>query len=315
MYKWILVVENPNTNLQGFSTSNYMPLQDGCTNIANLLNCKVKSYENVSINDADIFYLSQYNPNYFTKQIKFAEKLKNNNKKIILHFSADQRFTFNHSLYSKDGSLYTELCSFADIIMSEGSLKYQTYGRYQKKVIPLAEPMSDNFTLDKVKPKWDFFICCTQGHLESGFSIELAIYLKQELPHLKIACAVDPVTIQYISIKYPSIDFLNTENYKDFIPILQSSKVLITIDRRVTGGRTVCWGVYAKIPVISSETFLFSELYPDLCFNYIDFDDLVKKCKLAIDSPQPLVDKAISLSIRHRFSNWYKTLLEKLNYG
>jgi len=74
---------------------------------------------NESINmNSDIYVIVSFWINNLDKEIALAKKLKSLNKKVVICYSADLRFLIGNCFISPEGTLYTELCKYADVILS-----------------------------------------------------------------------------------------------------------------------------------------------------------------------------------------------------
>jgi len=244
--------------------------------------------------DADIYVLASFDIGNLDKEIIFAQKIKELGKKLIVCYSADLRFLLGNCFISSTGNLYTELCKYADVILSGVGEDIQIYGRYSNKVMSYGLAMERlNFSEKPYEQREiDILISGSAGIECFAFELEVLLMIKEEYPNLNIVHSSQEPHREYMK-KFKDMGITFVHEY--LISNLLNSKLYLNLEIRPRGGRALLDAWMCRTPFISCDSTFYSQLFPDLSYGmkfnmnkivdkYISsrdykYNDLIKKAE------------------------------------
>lgn len=267
---------------------------------------------------SDIYVLVQFDIGNFEKEVEFAKKIKSMGKKFILCYSADLRFLLGNQFISQTGLLYTELCKYADVILSGTGKDINIYGRYGNKVLSWGLPMERlNFSTKQYQEKeYDILISGMQGGECFAYELEFMCMLKDRYPDIKIIHSSQEWHREYMGKMkqlYPFIDFV----HEPLIKNLTNSKVYINLEIRPRGGRALLDAWMCRTPFISCESTFYSQIFPkysySMKFNFDSILDIYSTLKYDLETIPEIVNKTAEENAEPLyFDNMIPILMGKL---
>ena len=215
--------------------------------------------------DADIYVIVSFDIGNLEKEIEFAKQVKANGKKLIVCYSADLRFLIGNCLISPRGTLYTELCKYADVILSGTGRGINIYGRYADRVLEWALPLEKRNFSDRPFENRDIdvLISGSAGCECLSFELEFMFMLKEKYPDLKIVHSSQQGNKVYVDLfKDKGITFVHELLIKNLV----NAKAYVNLEIRPRGARVGVDAFYCRTPMMLCESTLFSELLPEFSY-------------------------------------------------
>jgi hypothetical protein len=285
-------------------------------NMSRLLQCKAYHINHVEQGlvplDADVYFIGDCHIGYIDKEIAFAKKLKELGKKVVISYSADLRFLIGNCLITAEGTLYTELAEYADVILSGFSADLRAFGRYQDKVFPWGVTFERyNFSEKPFEHRTiDLVLSGSIGEECLGMNLELMLLIRQRHPEKRI--------VYFTHEPYRK----QLERWSDKIEVwyeralwdgLKDAKHYISPEYRPRAGRAIVDAWMYRVPFITSKFAYHSNLFPEFAFAQMDLDyiaDLYDKM-LATDY-NTLIAQAEARAEYDYFDNAYPRLMKRL---
>jgi hypothetical protein len=261
--------------------------------------------------DADIHLITSCNYTKYLPEIAFAKKMKAKGKKVIASLASDGRWLNGSNLMGPDGTNYTGLLAEVDGILSEVHPSWKVYGRYQSKVIPLAQPLESQMIKDNPTRDIDVLTAGSNGTGGLAYATEVIYMLLEKNPNLNCVQIVHPHYLDILRKNHPRLRF-ETASFGPFFDYLGRAKVIVNMELKARGGRIPMEGFYTSTPVICSSGAFFSQLYPDLSFNKIDLEYIVELVEYAIQKRVEITNRAKELAKPYFISEWKKTIYKTL---
>ena len=259
----------------------------------------------------DIFVLVNFNMEDFEKEIDFLKKVKQAGKKSVLCFSADYRFTLGNCLANSKGTIYTDLCEHADVILSGMPEEFGLFGRYQEKVLPWALPLErKNFSLSYNHRIIDMAFSSSAGEESFAFNLELMLMFKQRHPDMNILYTLHDQHKDWIKLyQNRGIDF----KHIDLMDYLPKTKVYVNTEVRIRGGRAMEEAWHCRTPFISSDATFYNKIFPQFSFNKLNMKNIVDMYDEIIASDYNTLIKEAELRVEPLyFDNMVQSLVDKI---
>jgi hypothetical protein len=291
---------------------------DSNITLGKLLQAPANHFSNDDIDfSADIYILIIFGTGHYPKELELIKKLKSLNKKIIIAFSADDRFQTGAGLLNSDGLNYTDLCSEADLIWSALPAHIKVYGRYQHKVIDMGIFLERvNFSLPYENRDIDILLSGSIYRHEPSLSytLELMCMLKEKYPEKRI---VYPTMYhELLTPLYPQIEFLVPDEYmykQGMVPLLQRTKIYINPENRPNPGRAMVEAFYCRTPYVCSRHSYAAKYYPDFTYDYFDLIHMVEQYEKILESDRDsIIKKSEQLAENDYFENKIQEIMNRL---
>jgi hypothetical protein len=262
---------------------------------------------------ADIHLITSYTYTKYQAEIDYARKVKANGKKIVVAIGSDARWLVGGQLMGPDGANYTGILAEADAILSEVHPSWKVYGRYQHKVLPLAQPLEPFAFKETTTRDIDVLAAGSNGLGGVPYAVEVGYMVLDKHPDLKYVLAVRPEHLDMFRKSHPRLTFLEASG-EEFYKCIARSKVAVNIELKARGGRIPVDGFRTNTPVIASSGAFFSQLYPDLAFDRIDLEFIVDRIEYALNDRTGLVERSKELAKPFYFPEWEKTIYKALGF-
>jgi hypothetical protein len=263
--------------------------------------------------NADIHLITSYVYTKYQAEIDYARKVRAKGKKVIIALGSDGRWLNGSQLMGPDGANYTGLCAEADAILSEVHPAWKVYGRYQHKVLPLAQPLEPFNFQETGTRDIDVLAAGSNGIGGHPYAVEVGHMIMDKYPTFKYAVVVRPEHVAMFRQNYPRLTFIDAAT-EDFHKSISRSKVVVNIELKARGGRIPVDGFRTNTPVISSGGAFFSQLYPDLSFDKIDLDFIVNRIEYAIQNRDEIIKRSKEFAKPFYFPEWEKTIYKALGF-
>jgi len=268
---------------------------------------------NIDLN-ANIYWMCSFDIGLLKKEIEFAKRIKELNKKFILSFSQDLRFLLGNFLVNDEGIHYGDLCNYADVILAGMNPNIKVFGRNQYKLMEFGLPV-ERITFPTIpfnNRKIDILVSNNAGEENWGFTTEFLFYLKEKFPNKEIAYSTSLPTQKI----HPQLRNIITFVPFGLINYLKNAKIYINLELRPRPGRSLLESYYFDVPFIASSFSYFSKLFPDFTFNFLDFEFIIESCNVLLEEKNHLnyLQKAKEIMEFVYFDNFYKRLIKKIFY-
>lgn len=249
----------------------------------------------------DIYVIVQFDISNLEKEIEFAKKVKALGKKLIVCYSADMRFLIGNCFISPQGTLYTELGKYADVILSGMGRKNNIYGRYSDKVIEWALPMERlNFSNRSYEEREiDVLMSGSVGLDSFAFELEFMLMLKEKYPNIKIMHSSQTQHREYMQ-KFSHLDITFVHEF--LANIMTNAKCYINLEVRPRGARVGLDAFYCRTPMMLCESTLYSELLPDFSYPMtLDFRQILDKYDKLRNTPYDILLNEMETNAENKF--------------
>lgn len=267
--------------------------------------------ENIDMT-SDIYVLVQFDINNIEKEIEFVKKIKSLDKKFVLCYSADLRFLLGNCFVSKKGTLYTELCKYADVILSGTSTDIDIYGRYYNKVLHWGLPVERLDFSDRSynERQIDILISSSAGEESFSFEFELEMLLLEKHPDLKIVHSLQECHKSWLDpFRNKGVEFVHESLLKNLV----NTKVYINPEIRPRGGRALLDAYYCRTPFISCDMTFYSQIFPEFTYNRMHINNIADLYDKVIQSNyNTIISKAEKIMEPLYFDNCIKDLMKRL---
>ena len=285
-------------------------------NLSRLLQCKAYHINHVEQGlvplDADIYFIGDCHIGWLDKEIAFAKKLKELGKKVVVTFSADLRFLIGNCLITAEGTLYTELCEYADVILSGFSADLRAFGRYQHKVFPWGCTLEriNLATVPFEKRTIDLVLSGSAGEECLGMNLELMLMIKERHPEKRIVYFTHEPYRKQLEKYFDRIEVWFEHALWDG---LVQAKHYISPEYRPRAGRAIYDAWNYRVPFVTSKFAYHSNLFPEYAFAQMDLDHIADLYDKMLTVPyDKLIVDAEKLAEPEYFDNAYPRLLKVL---
>ncbi len=265
---------------------------------------------------ADGYIICSFDINLIEMEIEFVKQVHAQGGKTVVGFSQDLRFLTGGALLNERGSLYTSLCEVTDAISSGVNPEMGIYGRYQDKVIPLAEIIENyNWDIPYEDRDYDLITCEALSEYALGFELEFLLMVKERHPEHRVASCIHSAHMDLIETlrrKYPQIEFPFVPGLS-LIDYIKNTKVFCNPEIRPRPCRTAMEAYYCRVPFISSSWTYHSNICPDFTYKWNSIVDMADKYDLILSRDRSEIIKEMEENAKYdSFENAYKRIYDKL---
>lgn len=261
---------------------------------------------------SDIYVIVQFDINNLEKEVEFAKKIKDLGKKLVVCYSADLRFLLGNCFVSPRGMLYTELCKYADVILSGTGIDIDIYGRYYNKVLPWGLPVERlNFSDRPYNERQiDVLISSSAGEESFAFEFELEMILLERSPNIKIVHSLQECHKTWLDpFRNKGVEFVHESLIKNLV----NTKVYINPELRPRGGRALLDAWYCRTPFISSDMTFYSQIFPKYTYSRMHINKIADLYENIINTNYENLIKEADRQIEPLyFDNAVKELMNRL---
>jgi len=284
--------------------------------LSRLLQCKAYHINHVDQGlvplDADIYFIGDCHIGLLDKEIAFAKKLKELGKKVVVTYSADLRFLIGNCLITAEGTLYTDLAKYADVILSGINPCFRAFGRYQDKVFPWGVTFErcNRASVPFENRTIDLCVSGSAGEECLAMNLEIMLMIKDRHPEKRI--------VYFTHEPYRK----QLERYMDRIEVwfehalwdgLVQSKAYLSPEFRPRAGRAIYDAWLYRVPFITTKWAYHSKLFPDFTFQEMNIDQIADLYdKMLASDYNELIKKAEEIAEDDYFDVAYPRLLKRL---